>query len=116
MQLQAGLFLKVAEHAEEVLRLRIAARPEHEDEALRLRAGRLAQPLEADRRLDVVAQDRLAGIDIAVSMVSMPSRSSAAASSIVRRALSRAHTSMPGLISAGTLFAMLLCAALSIPC
>ena len=108
MQLQPRLPLKIAEHAEKVLSLRIPARSEHADEALRRRGGRLAELLEADRRLDVVAQDRLAGIDIAVSMVSMPSRSSAAASSIVRRALSRAHTSMPGLISAGTLFAMLL--------
>jgi hypothetical protein len=56
---------KVPEHAEQVLGLRIAARPEHADEALGLRPGRLAQLLEADRRLDVVAQDRLARVDVA---------------------------------------------------
>ena len=65
MELDAGLFLQVADDAEEVAGQRIAARAEHADEALRLRAGRLAQLLEADRRLDVVAQDRLAGVDIA---------------------------------------------------
>jgi hypothetical protein len=41
--------------------LRIAARAEHADEAFRRRAGRFAELLETDRRLDVVAQDRLAG-------------------------------------------------------
>ena len=81
MQLQAGLLLQVAEHAEEISGLRVAARPEHADQALRLRAGRLAQFLEADRRLDVVAQDRLAGVDVAASMVSMPSRNSASPNS-----------------------------------
>jgi hypothetical protein len=51
--------------AEEVAGLRIATRAEHANEALRLRAGRLAQFLEDNRRLDIVAQDRLAGVDIA---------------------------------------------------
>ena len=45
--------------------MRISARPEHADEALGRRVGRLAQLFEADRRLDVVAQDRLAGVDVA---------------------------------------------------
>src|SRR6516164_7649431 len=65
MQLQAGLLLQVAEHAEEVARLRVAARPEHADQALGRCRGRRAQLLEADRGLDVVAQDSLAGVDIA---------------------------------------------------
>jgi hypothetical protein len=65
VELDAGLFLQVADDAEEVAGLRIAARAEHANEALRLRAGRLAKLLEADRRLDVVAQDGLAGVDIA---------------------------------------------------
>ena len=64
MELDAGLFLQVANDAEEIAGLWIAARAEHPDEALRLRAGRLAKLLEADGRLDVVAQDRLAGVDI----------------------------------------------------
>jgi hypothetical protein len=61
MELDAGLFLQVADDAEEIASLWIAARAEHANEALRLRAGRLAKLLEADRRLDLVAQDRLAG-------------------------------------------------------
>jgi hypothetical protein len=65
VELETGPLLQVADDAEEVTRLRIAARAEHADEALRLRAGRLTKLLEADRRLDVVAQDRLAGVDIA---------------------------------------------------
>jgi hypothetical protein len=65
VELDAGLFLQVADDAEEIAGLRIAARAEHANEALRLRAGRLAKLLEADRRLDVVAQDGLAGVDIA---------------------------------------------------
>ena len=51
--------------AEEVLGLRVAARTKHPDEALRLCNGGFAELFEADRRLDVVAQDGLAGIDIA---------------------------------------------------
>jgi hypothetical protein len=54
MELDAGLFLQVPDDAEEVAGLRIAARTEHANEALRLRAGRLAQLLEPDGRLDVV--------------------------------------------------------------
>jgi hypothetical protein len=65
VKLDASLFLQVADDAEKVAGLRIAARSEHADEALRLRAGRLAKLLEADGRLDVVAQGRLAGVDIA---------------------------------------------------
>jgi hypothetical protein len=65
VKLDASLFLQVADDSEEVAGLRIAARSEHADEALRLRAGRLAKLLEADGHLDVVAQDRIAGVDIA---------------------------------------------------
>ncbi len=78
MQLNAGLFLQVTDYAEEVARLRIAARAEHPNEAFRLCASRRAELLKTDRRFDVIAKDRLAGVDIA-SMVSIPSRSSASA-------------------------------------
>ena len=61
MQPHAGPLLQIADHAEEVLRLRIAARAEHANQAL----WRRAELFEADRRLDVVAQDRLAGVDVA---------------------------------------------------
>jgi hypothetical protein len=46
VELDAGLLLQVADDVEEVAGLRFAARAEHADEALRLRAGRLAQLLE----------------------------------------------------------------------
>ena len=65
MQLDPGLLLQIADDAEEVARLRIAARAEHADQALGGRVGRLAELFEADGRLDVVAQDRLAGVDVA---------------------------------------------------
>jgi hypothetical protein len=41
VEFDAGLLLQVADDAEEVAGLRIPARSEHADEALRLRAGRL---------------------------------------------------------------------------
>src|SRR3984957_11253838 len=65
VQFDAGLFLQVADDAEEIARLRIAARAEHADEAFRRRAGRRAELLDTDRRLDVVAQDRFAGVHVA---------------------------------------------------
>src|SRR5271165_2811392 len=65
MKFYARLFLQITDDAEEIARLRIAARTEHADQALSRRVSRLAELLEANRRLDVVAQDRLAGLDIA---------------------------------------------------
>jgi hypothetical protein len=79
MQLKAGLLLQVTDDAEEVAGVRITARAQHADDAFRRCASRRAELLEADRRLDVVAQNRFACIDIAGSMVLMPSRSSASA-------------------------------------
>lgn len=78
-QLHTGLLLQAPNNAEQVARLRVAARPEHVDQALGLRARRLAQFLEADRRLDVVAQrsTALPASTSPASMASMPSRSSA---------------------------------------
>jgi len=60
-----GALLQIGQHIEQIAGLRIAAGAEHADEALGLGAGGLAQLLEADRRLDVIAQDRLAGVDVA---------------------------------------------------
>jgi hypothetical protein len=79
MQLQSGTLLQIADHVEEIPGLRIAARSEHADQAFRLRARGLAELLKSDRRLDVVAQDRLAVSTSPVSIVSIPSRSSASA-------------------------------------
>src|SRR5882672_10538461 len=64
VQAEARALLQVTDHAEEVLGLRIAARSEHADQALGRRAGRFAKLFKADGRLDVVAQDRLASINI----------------------------------------------------
>jgi hypothetical protein len=77
VELETGPLLQVADDAEEVAGLRIAARAEHADEALRLRAGRLAKLLEADGRFDVIARIALPVSTSPASMVSMPSRTSA---------------------------------------
>jgi hypothetical protein len=65
MQAETRTFLQVADHAKKVLGLRIAARAEHPDQALGRCTGCFAELFETDGRLDVIAQDRLAGIDIA---------------------------------------------------
>jgi hypothetical protein len=61
-----ALLLQVAEHGEEVARLRIAARAEHAHEALGRRPGGAAERLEADRGVDVVAQHGLPGLEVAL--------------------------------------------------
>src|SRR5271169_3257384 len=65
MKPDARLLLQVADHAEEIARLRITARAKHADQALRRGIRRLAELFEADCRIDGVAQDRLAGVEIA---------------------------------------------------
>jgi 5-methyltetrahydropteroyltriglutamate--homocysteine methyltransferase len=65
MQADTRALLQIADHAEEVLCLRIAARPKHADQAFGRRAGRFAELLETDSRLDVITQDRLARLHIA---------------------------------------------------
>ncbi len=47
MQLDAGLLLQIADDAEQVAGLRIAARAEHADQAFGRRGGRLAELFEA---------------------------------------------------------------------
>lgn len=56
--------LEIPDHAEEILSLRITARPEYPHQAFRLHADRPAQFLKADRRPDIAVQDRLGGVDI----------------------------------------------------
>lgn len=51
--------LEPGDDVEEVPRLRIAIRPEHAHEALRRFSGECAQGLEAERRVDEIAQGRL---------------------------------------------------------
>ena len=65
VKLYARLLLQVADHVEQVLRLRIAARTEHADQTLRWRAGCGSELFKSDSRLDVVAQNRLSGFHIA---------------------------------------------------
>src|SRR5262245_22015490 len=65
LQVHTSPFLKIAEDAKQIPRLRIATRSEHADQALGLGARGLAELLEADGGLDVVAQDRLAGVHVA---------------------------------------------------
>src|ERR1700683_4702030 len=65
VQFEARLLLQVADYAEEIACLRIATRPKHANETFRWRASRGADLLETNRCLDVIAQDRLAGVDIA---------------------------------------------------
>jgi hypothetical protein len=65
VQIDACALLQVTDNAEEVSRLRIAAWTKHANQALGRRAGSFPKFFEADRCLDVVAQDRLAGLDIA---------------------------------------------------
>src|SRR5450759_3910640 len=63
--MHARLLLQIADHAEKVLGLRVAARTKHTDQALRRRASCYPEFFKADRRLDVVAQDYLAGLHVA---------------------------------------------------
>src|SRR6266700_4367837 len=64
-KMHARTLLQITDHAEQIFGLRVAARPKHADQAFRRCAGRGPELLEADRCLDVVAQDRLAGIHVA---------------------------------------------------
>jgi hypothetical protein len=57
VELHARALLQIADHAEQVPGLWIAARAEHADEALRRGVGGLAKFLEAHRCLDDVAQE-----------------------------------------------------------
>src|SRR5271169_2045005 len=57
--------LQIADDAEQIFGLRIAARAERADQALGRRAGRRAEFFEADGGLDVIAQDGLSGVESA---------------------------------------------------
>src|SRR5580700_3818068 len=64
LQVAAGVLLQVAYDAKQVSCLWIPSWAEHADQALWLRSRRLAEFLKSNRRLDIVAQDRLSGVDI----------------------------------------------------
>src|SRR5262249_759853 len=57
-------FLKVLNHLEEIARFRIPARTDHPPQAFRGPFRATAQLFEPDRRVDVVAKDRLSGVEI----------------------------------------------------
>jgi hypothetical protein len=56
---------EMSDHIKQVARLWVAPRPQHPHEALGRPAGLLAQRLKANRGIDVIAQDRLAGLRVA---------------------------------------------------
>jgi hypothetical protein len=55
VKMHARLLLQIADYAEKVLCLRVAARTKHTDQALRRRASCCPELFKADGRLDVVA-------------------------------------------------------------
>jgi len=57
--------LELADHLEQVARLRVPPRTEHAHEALGRSPRETAELLKADRGVDVVAEDGLPGIEIA---------------------------------------------------
>src|SRR5260370_37471738 len=57
-------FLEVLNHFEEIARLRIATWTQHPHEAFRWPLRPATQLLESDRGVDVVAKDRLSGIEV----------------------------------------------------
>ena len=65
MKANACPLLQIANHAEEIFSLGVAPRAKHADQAFGRRACRCTELLETDGRLDVIAQDRLAGFHIA---------------------------------------------------
>ena len=58
------LFLQVLNHRKQVARLGIPFRPEHTHETLARFLENPGEFLKPDRRVDVVTQHRLAGVDI----------------------------------------------------
>ena len=62
----ALLALQMANHAEEILDGRVAARPEHALQAGRRNLSDAGKLWKADRRVDVIAKDRSTGGEVAV--------------------------------------------------
>ena len=64
MKAHAFSALQVSDDIEQVARLGISLWPEHSHEALRRDARQLAKALKSHRAVDVVAQQRLARVDV----------------------------------------------------
>jgi hypothetical protein len=54
----------MSNHLEQIARLRVAFGAEHAHQALRGSSSQPAQLLETDRRVDVVARDRLPSVEV----------------------------------------------------
>ena len=65
LEVQTFAFLKAADDLEEFARLRIAVRTKHAHQALGLLGGRSPEFLKPNGRVDIVAQHRLADVDLA---------------------------------------------------
>src|SRR6476646_10969657 len=63
-EVQPLCFLEVMDHLEKIPSLRIAAGTQHAHQALCRPFGPTAQLVEPDCRVDVVAKDRLSGVEI----------------------------------------------------
>ena len=64
-EMQALGPLKLRDDVEQIPRLGVPLRTKHPHQALRRRMRHVAELLEADRRVDVIAKKRLAGVEIA---------------------------------------------------
>src|ERR1043166_4786330 len=62
--MQPGYALELGDDGEQIARAWISVRTEHPHEALGRRAGRTCELREANRSVDIVAQDGLAGLQI----------------------------------------------------
>jgi len=87
----AGLGLQHADHAQQIFRRGIAARPEHPHQALLRPTERRAESLKSDRRIDIGTQSRAAVIDgrLATEPASPPETSLPGKPGRARRALAQ---------------------------
>ena len=77
-QMYAFLLLQVTDHCKQIARLGVPFRPEHAHETLARLFENPGQFLEPDRRVDIVTQHRLAGIDVTGLDQTYPVRPSSA--------------------------------------
>jgi hypothetical protein len=62
---QPGALLKLSDYRQKVSCIGVAARAEHAHQTLRRSAGNRRQVVEANRRIDVIANDGFTGLEIA---------------------------------------------------
>lgn len=66
LEVEPLCFLEMIDHLQKIARLRIAAGTQHAHQALGRPFGPAAQLVEPDGCVDIVAQDRLSGVDIPI--------------------------------------------------